>query len=112
MRFGRAAVRASCPLHGKVRPIFLENAKSLVDECRALRLPESLLSENAARGPYCGHVARAEWGNSALGIFATCGFTVVVSGCSSWGAEKEAPLQRFLTIQSDFSAARPHRGVF
>lgn len=25
MRFGRAAVRASCPLHGKARLIFLEN---------------------------------------------------------------------------------------
>ena len=112
MRFGRAAVRASCPLHGKARPVFLENAKCLVDECWTLRLPESLLSENAARGPYCGHVARAEWGNSALGIFVTCGFTVVVPGCSSWGAEKEAPLQRFLTIQHDFSAVRPHRGVF
>ena len=35
MRFGRAAVRASCPLHGKARPVFLENAKSLMDECRA-----------------------------------------------------------------------------
>ena len=112
MRFGRAAVRASCPLHGKARPVFLENAKCLVDECWTLRLPESLLSENAARGPYCGHVARAEWGNSALGIFATCGFTVVVLDCLSWGAEKEAPLQCFLTIQSDFSAVRPHRGVF
>ena len=30
MRFGRAAVRASCPLHGKVRLLFLENAKGLV----------------------------------------------------------------------------------
>lgn len=30
MRFGRAAVRASCPLHGKVRMLFLENAKCLV----------------------------------------------------------------------------------
>ena len=30
MRFGRAAVRASCPLHGKVRLLFLENAKCLV----------------------------------------------------------------------------------
>ena len=60
MRFGRAAVRASCPLHGKARPIFLENAKGLADECRALRLPEPLLSENATRGPYCRHVARAE----------------------------------------------------
>ena len=30
MRFGRAAVRASCPLHGKVRMLFLENAKGLV----------------------------------------------------------------------------------
>lgn len=29
MRFGRAAVRASCPLHGKVRLLFLENAKGL-----------------------------------------------------------------------------------
>ena len=35
MRFGRAAVCASCPLHGKARPVFLENAKSLMDECRA-----------------------------------------------------------------------------
>ena len=32
MRFGRAAVRASCPLHGKVRLLFLENAKGLVGE--------------------------------------------------------------------------------
>ena len=31
MRFGRAAVRASCPLHGKVRLLFLENAKGLVE---------------------------------------------------------------------------------
>ena len=31
MRFGRAAVCASCPLHGKVRPVFLENAKGLVN---------------------------------------------------------------------------------
>ena len=61
MRFGRAVVRASCPLHGKARPIFLENAKGLADESRALRLPELLLSENATRGPYCRHVARAEW---------------------------------------------------
>ncbi len=30
MRFGRAAVRASCPLHGKVRLLFLKNAKGLV----------------------------------------------------------------------------------
>ena len=30
MRFGRAAVRASCPLHGKMRLFFLENAKGLV----------------------------------------------------------------------------------
>lgn len=30
MRFGRAAVCASCPLHGKVRMLFLENAKCLV----------------------------------------------------------------------------------
>ena len=30
MRFGRAAVCASCPLHGKVRLLFLENAKCLV----------------------------------------------------------------------------------
>lgn len=30
MRFGRAAVRASCPLHGKARLLFLENAKCLV----------------------------------------------------------------------------------
>lgn len=30
MRFGRAAVCASCPLHGKVRLLFLENAKGLV----------------------------------------------------------------------------------
>ena len=112
MRFGRAAVRASCPLHGKVWPVFLENAKGLVDECRALRLPEPLLSENAARGPHCGHVARAEWGNSVLGIFVTCGFVVAVPSCLSWGAEKEAPLQRFLTIQNDFSAVGPHRGVF
>ena len=112
MRFGRAAVRASCPLHGKARPVFLENAKGLVDECCALRLPGPLLPENATRGPHCGHVARAEWGNSALGIFMTCGFAVAVPGCSSWEAEKEAPLQRFLTIQNDFSAVRPHRGAF
>lgn len=112
MRFGRAAVRASCPLHGKVRPVFLENAKGLVDECRALRLPEPLLSENATRGPYCRHVARAESGNSVLGIIVTCGFAVAALDCSSWGAEKEAPLQRFLTIQNDFSAVRPHRGLF
>ena len=32
MRFGRAAVRASCPLHGKARLLFLENAKGLVGE--------------------------------------------------------------------------------
>ena len=32
MRFGRAAVRASCPLHGKVRLLFLENAKGLVGD--------------------------------------------------------------------------------
>ena len=32
MRFGRAAVRASCPLYGKVRLLFLENAKCLVGE--------------------------------------------------------------------------------
>ena len=32
MRFGRAAVRASCPLHGKVRLLFLENVKGLVGE--------------------------------------------------------------------------------
>ena len=32
MRFGRAAVRASCPLHGKVRLLFLENEKGLVGE--------------------------------------------------------------------------------
>lgn len=30
MRFGRAAVRASCPLYGKARLLFLENAKGLV----------------------------------------------------------------------------------
>ena len=30
MRFGRAVIRASCPLHGKVRLLFLENAKGLV----------------------------------------------------------------------------------
>ena len=112
MRFGRAAVHASCPLYGKARPFFLENAKCLVDECWALRLPEPLLSENATRGPHCGHVARAEWGNSALEIFVTCGFVVAVLIYSSWGAEKEAPLQRFLTIQNDFSAVGPHRGVF
>ena len=29
-RFGRAAVRASCPLYGKARLLFLENAKGLV----------------------------------------------------------------------------------
>ena len=28
------------------------------------------------------------------------------------GSEKEAPLRRFLTIQNDFSAGRPHRGIF
>ena len=32
MRFGRAAVCASCPLHGKGRLLFLENAKGLVGE--------------------------------------------------------------------------------
>lgn len=32
MRFGRAAVRASCPPHGKARLLFLENAKCLVGE--------------------------------------------------------------------------------
>lgn len=95
MRFGRAAVRASCPLHGKARPVFLENAKCLVYECRTPRLPEPLLSENAARGPHCGHVARAESGNSALGIFVTCGFAVAALDCSSWGAEKRGPLAAF-----------------
>ena len=38
MRFGRAAVRASCPLHGKVRLLFLENAKCLVGVASACRL--------------------------------------------------------------------------
>lgn len=37
----------------------------------------------------------------------TCGFVVAVLIYSSWGAEKEAPLQRFLTIQNDFSAVGP-----
>lgn len=32
MRFGRAAVRASCPLHGKARLLFLENEKGLLGE--------------------------------------------------------------------------------
>lgn len=32
MRFGRAAVCASCPPHGKARLLFLENAKCLVGE--------------------------------------------------------------------------------
>lgn len=95
MRFGRAAVRASCPLHGKARPVFLENAKCLVDECWTLRLPEPLLSENAIRGPYCGHVARAEWGNSALGDICDLRFYRRGAGLLVMGSRKRGPLAAF-----------------
>lgn len=62
MRFGRAAVCASCPLHGKVRLLFLENAKGLVGDvgnawCSKCRLCWRGLAVEMLRAWVRGNVA-------------------------------------------------------
>ena len=85
MRFGRAAVRASCPLHGKVRLLFLENAKGLVGDvgnawCSKCWLCWRGLAVEMLRAWVRGNVARA-----------ACDLVRVGSGCGLAGEMMRVP---------------------